>query len=221
MVKRTFDIILSSLLLLLLAPFMLVIGVAIAVTMGTPAVFRQSRPGWRGKPFDVLKFRTMNDCTDQHGVLLPDYMRTTRFGQILRNTSIDELPQLINVLLGQMSLVGPRPLLKQFVENCTAEQLRRFDVRPGITGLAQISGRKALDYDMRFAIDVQYVDSRSFWLDIKILLATFSVVFRRDGLEECSDIPCTNTSTRPVVGRPVIASPLYIQREKVSSRDIG
>lgn len=182
--KRIVDFAASALLLLLLFPLMLVVSIAVAIAMGTPVVFRQKRPGWRGEMFDVLKFRTMTEYVGSDGEPLDDCMRTTFVGRLLRDTGLDELPQLLNVLLGDMSLVGPRPLLKQYVEDCSPEQMRRFEVRPGITGWAQIHGRKALDYDKRFELDVWYVDHQSPFLDFRILLSTPAVVLRRDGVAE-------------------------------------
>jgi len=187
-VRRSVDIAISIVLLLALSPLMLMISVAILMTMGAPVVFRQKRPGWRGKTLDMLKFRTMTDCKDETGQLLPDSERTNALGQFLRDTSLDELPQLINVILGDMSLVGPRPIMQRFVDDCTPEQLRRYDVRPGITGWAQVHGRKSLDYGKRFEFDVWYVDHQSLLLDLRILLATFFVVLRRDGIVEAGEI---------------------------------
>ena len=204
-IKRIVDITVSTLLLLLLSPLMLVVSVAIAITMGAPVIFRQKRPGWLGREFDVLKFRTMNDHWGSDGEELPDYRRETSFGRFLRDTSIDELPQLINVLRGDMSLVGPRPLMRHFVENCTPRQLRRFEVRPGITGLAQVRGRKALEYDKRFALDVWYVDNQSLLLDMKILFATLPVVFYKDGTVELGDVVVPAEQVHPI---SIKASPL-------------
>ena len=182
--KKVLDVAAAGFLLLVLGPLMLAISLAVAFTIGLPVLFRQRRPGYRGAEVEVLKFRTMTDCGDEFGNLLPDYMRETRLGRFLRNTSLDELPQLINVFLGQMSLVGPRPLMRIFTENCTREQMRRFEVRPGITGWAQIHGRKALDYDKRFELDTWYVDNQSAWLDVRIMLATVLVLISRQGLVE-------------------------------------
>ena len=204
-IKRIVDITVSTLLLLLLSPLMLVVSVAIAITMGAPVIFRQKRPGWLGREFDVLKFRTMNDHWGSDGEELPDYRRETSFGRFLRDTSIDELPQLINVLRGDMSLVGPRPLMRHFVENCTPRQLRRFEVRPGITGLAQVRGRKALEYDKRFALDVWYVDNQSLLLDMKILFATLPIVFYKDGTVELGDVVVPAEQVHPI---SIKASPL-------------
>lgn len=185
--KRFFDVVVSLALLLALAPLMLGLSIAIAITMGCPVVFYQERKGWKSKKFRIWKFRTMTDRRDSAGRLLPDEERITPLGRVLRDTSLDELPQLINVLLGSMSLVGPRPLLDQYLEDCAQEHLRRFEVRPGITGLAQVNGRKSLSYPDRFAYDVTYVDNRSLWLDFKIILATPSVALSRDGTCEWAE----------------------------------
>jgi sugar transferase EpsL len=182
--KRIVDLLISGIVLLLMAPLMLVITIVIAIRMGRPIMFRQSRPGYKGQDINVLKFRTMTDCRGADGKLLPDCMRETSIGKFLRVTSLDELPQFISVFLGNMSVVGPRPLMHMFVDNCTPVQKRRFEVRPGITGMAQIHGRKSLDYDKRFALDVWYVDNRSMWLDFKIMLITARVLFQREGLIE-------------------------------------
>jgi sugar transferase EpsL len=185
--KRFLDILLSTALLLFLWPVMLCASIAIVLAMGRPVVFRQQRIGFKGQPFPILKFRTMLDEQDDDGRVLPDNERLTPLGLFLRSTSIDELPQLINVLKGQMSLIGPRPLLRQFVEYCTPEQARRSEVKPGITGLAQISGRRELSYAERFALDVWYIDHWSFRLDMKILLATASVTLKREGATDRSE----------------------------------
>jgi lipopolysaccharide/colanic/teichoic acid biosynthesis glycosyltransferase len=145
--------------------------------MGTPVLFRQTRPGLYGKPFEMLKFRTMKDARDIEGKLLPDSERLTDFGRWLRSTSLDELPELLNVLRGDMSLVGPRPLLMEYLPLYSTEQARRHEVRPGITGWAQVNGRNAISWEEKFALDVWYVDNQSFWLDIKILLLTVRKVF--------------------------------------------
>jgi sugar transferase EpsL len=206
-IKRIADITASALLLLALAPFVLVVAIAIAVTMGAPVVFRQKRPGRHGKVFDMLKFRSMTDQVDANGELLPDSDRTTPLGQFLRDTSLDELPQLINVFLGEMSLVGPRPLLAKYTANCTPEQAHRFDARPGITGWAQIQGRKAVDYDRRFEYDVWYVRHQSLLLDLKILFATLRTVFRKDGIVEI-DVVASEPRHRPTETVPALKTQL-------------
>lgn len=188
LLKRLFDLVISSLLLVVLSPLLCIIAVAVAVTMGRPVLFRQERPGLRRKPFYIIKFRTMSECRDERGELLPDCERETTLGKVLRNWSIDELPQLINVVRGEMSLVGPRPMLTKYLVECGQEHMRRFDVRPGITGLAQVNGRKALDYATRFKLDVQYVENYSLWLDLKILCETPITVLRRYGCQEIEEV---------------------------------
>lgn len=180
--KRSFDILCSALALLLLWPMLLVLYVLVRVKLGSPALFRQQRPGLHGRPFMMVKFRTMLDALDADGNPLPDDVRLTRFGRLLRATSLDELPELWNVLKGEMSLVGPRPLLMEYLPLYSAEQARRHEVRPGVTGWAQINGRNALSWKQKFALDVWYVDNRSFWLDIRILLLTVRKVFVREGI---------------------------------------
>lgn len=180
--KRALDATSAALLLVALAPLLLLIALLVAVNLGQPVLFRQVRPGRNGKLFTILKFRTMRAADDAEGRPLPDEKRLTRFGKLLRSSSLDELPELMNVLLGDMSLVGPRPLIIAYLERYTPEQARRHELRPGITGLAQVSGRNTLAWDERFKLDVQYVDSVSLALDLKILWLTFVAVLRRDGI---------------------------------------
>lgn len=180
--KRLFDLVVSLLLLILLSPILLLIALLIWITQGSPVIFRQQRPGYLGKPFICYKFRTMSDRRDQNGHLLPDEQRLTRLGKFLRSTSLDELPELFNVLRGEMSLVGPRPLLMQYLERYTPEQARRHEMLPGITGWAQVNGRNALSWEEKFRLDVWYVDHWSFWLDLKILALTVIKVLRREGI---------------------------------------
>jgi len=180
--KRLIDIVGAMIGLLLLSPVMLVAAVLIARNMGRPVLFRQVRPGLGGHPFTMLKFRTMRDAHDASGVPLADADRLTRLGVTLRATSVDELPALWNVLRGDMSLVGPRPLLMDYLSLYTPEQARRNDVRPGITGWAQVNGRNAISWPERLALDVWYVDNRGLWLDIRILVLTVLKVVRRDGI---------------------------------------
>lgn len=180
--KRLFDLVVSLLLLILLSPILLLIALLIWITQGSPVLFRQQRPGYLGKPFICYKFRTMSDRRDENGHLLPDEQRLTRLGKFLRSTSLDELPELFNVLRGEMSLVGPRPLLMQYLERYTPEQARRHAVLPGITGWAQVNGRNALSWEEKFRLDVWYVDHWSFWLDLKILAQTVIKVLRREGI---------------------------------------
>jgi len=177
-----FDVVVSAIALVALAPVMGLIALAVWRTMGRPVLFRHVRPGLHGKPFVMYKFRTMRDLRDAAGELLPDETRLTPFGRWLRSTSLDELPELLNVLRGEMSLVGPRPLLMEYLERYTPEQARRHEVKPGITGWAQIHGRNNLSWDERFKLDVWYVDNWSLWLDVKILWRTLWMVLRREGI---------------------------------------
>lgn len=180
--KRAIDVVAASLLLLILFPVLLVTALLIAGRMGRPVLFRQVRPGQHEAPFEMLKFRTMRDAFDADGNPLADADRLTRLGRFLRASSIDELPELWNVLKGDMSLVGPRPLLMEYLPRYTAEQRRRHAVRPGITGWAQVNGRNALSWEQKFALDTWYVDNRSLWLDIRILWMTVAKVLRREGI---------------------------------------
>lgn len=182
MIKRIFDIAASACALILLSPVLLVVMLLVRTKLGSPIFFTQVRPGLYGKPFKMVKFRTMTDERDEQGELLPDAVRLTKFGQFLRSTSLDELPELWNVLKGDMSLVGPRPLLMEYLSLYNAEQKRRHEVRPGITGWAQVNGRNTVDWPERFQLDVWYVDNRSLWLDIKVLFATVKKVLVRDGI---------------------------------------
>jgi lipopolysaccharide/colanic/teichoic acid biosynthesis glycosyltransferase len=182
MLKRTMDILLSALALLCLAPILAGIALAIRLTMGGPVLFRQTRPGLHGRPFCLLKFRTMTEARDARGRLLDDAQRLTGFGRWLRRTSLDELPELLNVLKGDMSLVGPRPLLMQYLPRYSPEQARRHEVRPGLTGWAQVNGRNALSWEEKFALDVWYVDNRSILLDLRILLITVRQVVTARGI---------------------------------------
>lgn len=180
--KRLFDIVGSILGLLLLSPVMLVVAVCVRRSLGSPVLFSQIRPGLKGQPFKMIKFRTMRNAYDTGGELLSDSERVTTFGRLLRSTSLDELPELWNVLKGDMSLVGPRPLLMEYLEYYTDEEMLRHAVRPGITGLAQVSGRNSTSWNDRLAIDVEYVRTRSIWLDIKIIFKTIYQVFKREGV---------------------------------------
>lgn len=186
--KRVFDFCVSLVALLLLAPVMLAISFGIWLTMGRPILHRHWRPGLHGRLFELLKFRTMRFAFDEQGLPLSDRERTTRFGNWLRKTSLDELPELINVLRGEMSLVGPRPLLVSYLEHYTDEEARRHDALPGLTGWAQVNGRNAIDWDSKMALDLWYVDHASFWLDLKILWLTVATVLGRRGAT--SDTPC-------------------------------
>ena len=180
--KRPLDILLSLLALLMLSPLLLLLAGLVRWQLGTPILFRQVRPGWQAKPFQLLKFRTMNDARDAQGQLLPDAERLTGFGRFLRASSLDELPELWNVLRGEMSLVGPRPLLMEYLPLYTPEQARRHEVRPGITGWAQINGRNAISWEEKFALDVWYVEHCSLGLDAKIIALTLWKVIRREGI---------------------------------------
>ncbi len=175
---------LAGLGLALLSPVLLGVAAVVRLSLGSPVLFRQVRPGLRGEPFEMLKFRTMRDAHDAHGRLLPDAERLTAVGRFLRATSLDELPELLNVVRGEMSLVGPRPLLMEYLPLYTPEQARRHEVRPGITGWAQVNGRNALSWDEKFRLDVWYVDNQSLWLDLRILLRTVKKVFVREGISQ-------------------------------------
>lgn len=188
MMKRLFDLALSVCLLVVLAPLLLLLCALVRAKLGAPVFFRQVRPGKDAQPFAMWKFRTMTDARNECGELLPDADRLTRFGRFLRGSSLDELPELVNVVRGDMSLVGPRPLLMQYVPLYDAFQLRRHEVRPGITGWAQINGRNALSWEEKFALDVWYVDNRSFWLDLQILWLTLIRVLRRDDINASGDV---------------------------------
>ena len=182
--KRLFDLIVAGTALIVLAPLLALLALLVRAGMGAPVLFRQDRPGLHGVPFTLYKFRTMRDTRDAHGNLLDDDARLTPIGRFLRSTSLDELPELVNILKGDMSLVGPRPLLMEYLLRYTPEQMRRHDVVPGLTGWAQVSGRNALDWDEKFARDVWYVDNRSFLLDLRILVATALIVLRRQGISQ-------------------------------------
>ena len=182
--KRIFDLVSASLGLLVLSPLILLIAILVAIFIGMPILFRQQRPGYKARPFYIYKFRTMTDTRDAEGNLLPDAARLTRFGQFLRSLSLDELPELYNILRGDMSLVGPRPLITEYLPLYSLEQMRRHDVVPGLTGWAQINGRNAIDWPTRFALDVWYVDHWSFWLDIQIILKTAWKVIKRENINQ-------------------------------------
>jgi sugar transferase EpsL len=184
--KPVIDRMIALALLLVLAPLLAGIAIAVGFLLGRPILFRQRRPGHRGKVFTLLKFRTMSDTRDDDGRLLEDRARLNGFGRFLRSTSLDELPELINVLKGEMSLVGPRPLLCQYLARYSAEQARRHEVKPGITGWAQINGRNALSWEEKFRLDVWYVDRVSFFLDARIICRTVAQVFRRVGINHAT-----------------------------------
>lgn len=182
--KRLFDIAASAAGLVATSPILLAAAAGVRLTLGSPVLFKQQRPGLDGEPFTIYKFRTMSDDRGPDGELLPDEQRLTWFGQLLRSTSIDELPELFNVLKGDMSLVGPRPLLMQYLPLYNDFQARRHEVRPGITGWAQVNGRNQLSWDEKFEHDVWYVDNHNLWLDLKILAMTVWQVLRRDGISQ-------------------------------------
>jgi len=196
-IKRVVDIAGASVGIILVAPVLLVVSLLVLLTMGRPVLFRQQRPGLRGKPFTLYKFRTMRDARTASGELLPDDLRLTTFGKWLRSTSLDELPELFNVLKGEMSLVGPRPLLMEYLPRYSPEQARRHEVKPGITGWAQVNGRNALTWEEKFRMDVWYVDHWNLWLDMKIVLLTIWKVLKREGIsaEGCATMPVFTGNT--------------------------
>lgn len=185
-IKRLFDIIVSALALIMLLPVFLIVMLVVRIKLGSPVLFRQVRPGRNGKPFEMIKFRTMLDAFDDEGEPLPDSERLTSFGKILRSSSLDELPELWNVLKGDMSIVGPRPLLQRYMPYYTARELKRHNVRPGITGLAQVSGRNAITWERKLELDVYYVENYSFWFDIRILFLTVKKIVVREGILEAA-----------------------------------
>jgi lipopolysaccharide/colanic/teichoic acid biosynthesis glycosyltransferase len=199
--KRLFDCVVAALGLLLLSPILLALGLVVALSMGRPVLFVQQRPGLRGTPFRLVKFRTMRDADDADGRPLHDAERLTATGRLLRATSLDELPELWNVLRGEMSLVGPRPLLMRYLDRYTPEQARRHEVRPGITGLVQIRGRNGLSWDEKFALDTWYVDHRSARVDAGILWGTLRAVLWRDGISAAGE-----ATTHEFMGSPPVAA---------------
>lgn len=180
-VKRLIDVIISGLSLIILSPVLLVLCILVRVKLGSPVLFTQERPGKDEKIFKLYKFRSMTDARDEKGELLPDEVRLTKFGKLLRSTSLDELPELVNILKGDMSLIGPRPLLVRYLPYYTEEERHRHDVRPGLTGLAQVNGRNALGWENRFSYDLQYVNNLSLGMDIKVLGMTVGKVLKRSG----------------------------------------
>ncbi len=195
--KRIFDLTAALVAMVLLLPVFLPVMLLVYIKLGGPVFFAHQRPGLHGKPFTLIKFRTMTNARDADGILLPNEQRHTRFGRFLRSTSLDELPELINVLKGEMSLVGPRPLLMQYLPLYSKEQSRRHDVRPGITGWAQVNGRNAMSWEEKFEHDVWYVDNMSFTLDLKILFLTVKSVFKREGINQNEQ-----TTMEPFRGSP-------------------
>lgn len=182
--KRIFDLVLTIPGLLAISPILLMITLLLRTRLGRPVLFKQIRPGLHGKPFAIYKFRTMTDARDTDGQLLPDAERLTRLGRFLRAASLDELPELFNILKGDMSIVGPRPLLMQYLDRYTPEQARRHEMKPGLTGWAQIHGRNDISWEDKFKMDVWYVDHQSLWLDIKIILITILKVLKREGINQ-------------------------------------
>jgi sugar transferase EpsL len=182
MVKRIFDVLVSVIVLIVLSPVMLILILVVWANLGWPVIFSQQRPGYHGKIFKLYKFRSMRNAFDSQGKALPDEQRLTRLGKFMRASSLDELPELINVIKGEMSLVGPRPLLVAYLERYSPEQARRHDVLPGITGWAQVNGRNAITWEEKFKLDVWYVDHQSFGLDLKILFLTVAKVFKRESI---------------------------------------
>ncbi len=185
--KRLFDLAIAGSSVFFLSLLLILIGILVRMKIGSPVLFRQVRPGLRGRPFTIYKFRTMTDERDKDGNLLPDGERLTRLGRFLRKTSIDELPELFNVVKGNMSIVGPRPLLMQYLDRYTPEQARRHGVKPGITGWAQVNGRNAISWEDKFKLDVWYVDNWSLWLDVKILGMTVMRVLKREGINQTGE----------------------------------
>lgn len=181
-IKRILDFILSLLAIIILSPLMLVLWILVRIKLGKPAIFKQQRPGKNEKIFTLYKFRTMTDQKDENGNLLPDEQRLTKFGKMLRSTSLDELPELWNILKGDMAIVGPRPLLAEYLPLYNEEQKHRHDVRPGLTGLAQISGRNTIEWEEKFKDDIEYINKTTFLQDTKIVLKTFIKVFKKEGI---------------------------------------
>lgn len=180
--KRITDIVIATIALVLLLPIFLIVGYKVRQNLGSPIFFLQERPGKDGKIFKMIKFRSMKDAVDKNGIPLPDEERITPFGQKLRSTTLDEMPQLINVLKGDMSIVGPRPQLADFMKHYTPRQMRRHEVRPGMTGLAQVSGRNNLSWEEKFELDVEYVENHNLWFDLKIMVKTILVMLKKEGI---------------------------------------
>ena len=183
-IKRCFDVIIAFLAIVILSPIMVIISFLIKINLGSPIFFKQKRIGYKNREFEIIKFRTMKNITDKNGRLLSDKERLTKFGKFIRSTSMDELPELINILKGEMSLIGPRPLLIQYLPLYSKEQIRRHDVIPGLTGWAQINGRNTLTWKKKFEFDVYYVDNWNLWFDIKIFFLTFKKLFIREGINK-------------------------------------
>lgn len=191
MFKRLLDIVIASTALILLSPLYLYVAYKVKKNLGSPVLFRQVRPGLHGKPFEMIKFRTMKDALDEQGNPLPDSERLTPFGKMLRSTSLDEMPELWNVIKGDMSVVGPRPLLMEYLPLYNKEQAKRHDVRPGMTGHAQVNGRNAISWEEKFKLDTWYVENQSIWLDFKIMLKTVKKVIAKDDINEAGEATMT------------------------------
>ncbi|WP_312331657.1 sugar transferase [Acinetobacter variabilis] len=191
MLKRFLDIIIASIALILLSPLYVFVAYKVKKNLGSPVLFRQVRPGLHGKPFEMIKFRTMKDAVDEQGNPLPDSERLTHFGKMLRSTSLDEMPELWNVIKGDMSIVGPRPLLMEYLPLYNAEQAKRHNVRPGMTGHAQVNGRNAIGWEEKFNLDTWYVENQSIWLDFKIMLKTVKKVIAKDDINEAGEVTMT------------------------------
>ena len=189
MAKRIFDIIFSLGWLIVFSPLLVVVAILVRMKLGSPVLFLHERPGKDGKPFRIVKFRSMTDARDAEGKLLSDNERLTAFGKFLRASTLDEFPEMWNVLIGEMSVVGPRPLMMSYLPRYNATQRRRMEVRPGVTGWAQINGRNAISWEQKFALDVWYVDNQSLWLDLKIIYRTFFKVFARSGINHSAEQP--------------------------------
>ena len=192
MFKRLLDIIIASVALILLSPLYALVAYKVRKNLGSPVLFRQVRPGLHGKPFEMIKFRTMKDAVDAKGNPLPDSERLTPFGKMLRSTSLDEMPELWNVIKGDMSIVGPRPLLTEYLPLYNEEQAKRHNVRPGMTGHAQVNGRNAISWEEKFKLDTWYVENHSIWLDFKIILKTIIVVLARDNISQKNHVTTEN-----------------------------
>ncbi len=197
MIKRILDIIIASAALILLSPLYFYVAYKVKKNLGSPVLFRQVRPGLHGKPFEMIKFRTMKDAIDERGNPLPDSERLTPFGKMLRSSSLDEMPELWNVIKGDMSIVGPRPLLMEYLPLYNKEQAKRHDVRPGMTGHAQVNGRNAISWEQKFKLDTWYVENRSLWLDFKIMLQTVKKVIAKDDINEAGEATMTKFTGTP------------------------
>ena len=197
MLKRVLDVVIASTALLLLSPVYFFVAYKVRKNLGSPVLFRQVRPGLHGKPFEMIKFRSMKDAVDENGNPLPDSERLTPFGQMLRATSLDEMPELCNVIKGEMSIVGPRPLLMEYLPLYNSQQAKRNDVRPGMTGHAQVNGRNAISWEEKFKLDTWYVENQSLWLDFKIMLKTVKKVLAKDDISAEGEATMTKFTGRP------------------------